>query len=601
MKSKIVVFGLVIGLLIIAACSACKNGTSNRPTGKPTPPFQGSVSPNAQVEDINPGTYGGMLVIGTPGNPNTFNAITAVDILALWVIGDVLYKPLVGYDNFEQKDVPALASSWDTSADGLTWTFHLRKGVRWSDGEPFNADDVIFTLETTFDPNIPCLNRNLLTQSDGSLPTYSKIDDYTVELRLKEANATLIEALNEVYLVPKHKWEEAYKSGSFGQALGVNTDPKDVVGLGPYRLASYVPDQKVELERNPYYWKVDKKGQRLPYLDRVTFLVVPNNNTWALKMASGELDMQQQIFPAVLDTIKQGESKADYTMTDLGASFDTSYLVLNQDLRKDKSGKPHVDPIKLKWFRDVRFRQAVSYGIDREAMVRTALEGHGVPIYGFDSPANKLWYTDTIPKYPYDPEKSKALLKEMGIWDRDGDGIAEDSDGNPIRFILNVNATNDVRVHQGTSIKENLKRIGMDVNLQPIDLNLLNARLHETRDFEAEIGAWQASVPPDPVGSKDMLLPSGEVYVAFPGQTEPSTDWEKKLAEFVSLCSKTSDLPTRQKYYWEAMKIWSEYLPEIDLIAGDYVYAAKNRIGNLKPSPLHNFTYWNIDQLYFKY
>jgi peptide/nickel transport system substrate-binding protein len=600
LKTRVALIGLVTGLLAIAACSACKPGSRNGPTGKPVPPFEGDVSPDAQVADIVPGTYCEKLVIGIPSSPNTFNAVTAVDTNSLWVIGDVLYKSLSGYDNYEQKDAAGLAKSWDVSPDGLTWTFHLRQGVRWSDGEPFDADDVIFSFQATFDPAIPSINRNLFTQSDGSSPTYDKVDDYTVRLHLKEPNAFVIGALNNVYLVPKHKWETAYRSGTFAQAIGVTTDPKDVVGLGPYRLASYVPDQKVEVERNPYYWKVDNNKQRLPYIDRVIFVVVPNNNTWALKMTSGELDMQQQIFPGVLDTIEQGAAKQDYKVWDLGASFNTTYLVLNQDPRKDKSGKPYVDPVKLKWFREVKFRQAVSYGIDREAMIRTALGRPGEALYGFDSKANKLWYTADVHQYPYDPEKAKGLLKEIGIWDRDGDGVAEDSDGHPIKFILNVNAGNDVRVSQGTLIKDNLKKIGIDVNLQPIDSNLLNAKLHQTRDFDAQVGAWQASVPPDPVGSKDILLPSGELYVAYPGQKEPSTDWEKKLAEYINLCSRTNDLAERQKYYWEAMKLWSEYLPEIDLIAGDYYVAAKNKIGNLKPSALANFTYWNIEELYFK-
>jgi peptide/nickel transport system substrate-binding protein len=591
--------GLVTGLLVAATCSACKPSSANGPTGKPTPSFEGALSPDAQVDDITPGKYGGTLVIGTPANPNTFNPVTAVDTNALWVIGDVLYKSLTQYDNDQQKDLPGLASSWETSADGLTWTFHLRKGVSWSDGEPFNADDVIFTFDTTFDPNIPNPNRNLLTQSDGSLPTYEKVDDYTVRMRLKEVNAILIGALNELYLVPKHKWETSYKAGNFAQALGVTTDPKDVVGLGPYRLVSYNPDESIVMERNPYYWKVDKNNQRLPYFDKVKFLVVPDNNTWALKMAGGEINMHQQIFPGVLNSLQQAQTKGDFEVKDLGPSFNVSYMAFNQDTRKDKTGKPYVDPAKLKWFREEKFRKAVSYGIDREALVRTALDGQGVPIFGFESPANKVWYTKDIPTYPYNPETAKALLKEIGIWDRDGDGTAEDSEGHQIRFNLITNANNDVRVHMGTLVKENLKKIGIDVNFQPIDANLVRTKIQRTRDFDAVIGTWQASVPPDPVGNKDILLPSGTLYAAFPEQTEPSTDWEKKLAEYVGLCSKTTDLPTRQKYYWEAMKIWSDKLPEIDLIAGNYFVAAQNRIKNLKPSPLATFTYWNIEDLYF--
>src|SRR5262249_30102487 len=151
--------------------------------------FLGEVSPDAQVEDITPGNYGGTLILATPGNPKTFNPVTAFGTASVWVIGDTIYKSLTGYDNFEQKDVPGLASSWEHSDDGLTWIFHLRKGVSWSDGEPFTADDVVFTLALTFDPKIPSPNRDGLLNPDGSHPEYRKIDDYTVELRLEEVNS----------------------------------------------------------------------------------------------------------------------------------------------------------------------------------------------------------------------------------------------------------------------------------------------------------------------------------------------------------------------------------------------------------------------------
>ena len=599
MKRTIGIIGLVIGLFAIGGCSACRPGNASA-TGKADPPFEGEVSPDAQVEDITSGKYGGTLVLATPYNPKSFNPVTALETSSLWIIGDTIYKSLTGYDNVEQKDVPGLASSWDKSQDGLTWTFHLRRGVRWSDGEPFTADDVIFTLQTTFDPNIPCPNRDLLLNPDGSPLEFKKIDDTTVELRLKEVNAYLIAALNQVYLAPKHKYEAAYKAGEFSKTLSVSTDPKEVVGLGPYRLDSYIPDQRVVLVRNPYYWKVDQDHNRLPYFDKVIFLIVPNNNTWALKMINGEIMMHHQILPDNLVSIERGEQKGDYKVTDLGPSPNVNYLAFNQDTRKDKQGKPYVDPVKLGWFRDKRFRQAVSYAIDREAMIRTALGGHGIPVYGLDTPANKVWYTDDIVKYPYDPEKARALLREMGIWDRNGDGIAEDSSGRAVTFNLTTNANNDVKLNMGTTIKDNLKKVGIDVNFQPIEFNQLQAKLFTTRDFEAAIGTWQAPVPPDPVGSKNIMMPTGVSYLAFPEQKAPAADWERRLVELMNLCSNTLDVGTRQRYYWEAMKIWSENLPEIDLIAPNYFVAAKNNIGNFKPSTLSNFTYWNIDQLYLK-
>jgi peptide/nickel transport system substrate-binding protein len=587
---KVTALGLIAAFIFIGACSRKRVGIG----GKPDPPFLGEAPEDAAVVDAEPGNYGGTLVIAQPANPKSFNPITVSDAQTAMMINDIVYKSLTEFDNEKQESVPALAKRWEATPDGLHWKFFLRKGVRWSDGEPFTADDVVFTFDVAFDPNVDATPRSLVTQSDGSLPTYEKVDDYTVALHLKEPNALLVAAMTDFRIIPKHKWEAVYKAGNFNQALLVNTDPKDIVGLGPYRITSFASDQKIEYERNPYYWKIDTKGQRLPYIDRVVMLLVPNFNTTYLKFQNGETDMVYSINPDSVDLLKRDERKGDYTIYDLGPSFNTVFLVLNQDLKKYK------DQVKLKWFRNVKFRQAVSCAIDREAIVRTVFHGLGVPIYGFDSPANKLWYTDNIPKCPYDPERAKALLKEIGITDRNGDGVAEDAEGHPIRFSLTTNSNNSVRVNIGTLIKDFLSRIGMDVNFQPIDANTLITKLRSIRDFDAAVFGWQVGVPPDPIELKNALLPTADLYMAFPNQQVPSTDWEKELARLIGLCSSTLDLASRQRYYWDAMRIWSENLPEIDLVATKYFVGAKNRFGNFKPSPLANYTYWNIEEIFFK-
>ncbi|HVF90595.1 MAG TPA: ABC transporter substrate-binding protein [Blastocatellia bacterium] len=598
--NRIIAVCLLIAMCLLAACTACSSPPPpGGPRGTPTPPFEGEVPEDVYLNEGEPGVYGGTLVMAVAANPKSFNPVTESDTNTAWVINGPLYRGLVDYDNYEQKDIPALAKSWEASPDGLTWIFNLRKGVKWSDGVPFTADDVMFTYQVTFDNKEEAAAASSFTQSDGSYPEVEKVDDYTVRFKLKEPNAIFIAASNSVYIIPKHKLEADYKAGKFRQTLSVSTDPKDVVSVGPYRLSSFTADQRVVLERNPYFWKIDSKRQRLPYIDRVIFQIVPDFNTASLKFQNGETDMITSISPDAVDLLKQGEAAGDYTISDLGPSMNLNNLTFNQDTGKNKQGKPYVDPVKLKWFRDVKFRQAVSYALDREGMVRTAFQGRGIPVYGFDSPANKVWYSDSIMKYPYNPEKAREMLREIGIFDRDGDGIAEDSEGNPVRFSLHTNGNRPYRVNIGTLIKDNLSKVGLDVNFQPLDANVVVDKLNTTRDFDAINLGWQSSFPPDPILSKNALLPSGRNYYAFPGQKTPSTDWEKRLEEKVNLTSRTMDLAERQKHYWDAMRIWTEYLPEIELAVPNYYAGAKNRFGNLKPSPLANYTYWNIEELFF--
>ena len=586
---KLISLSLLLALLIIGGCGPTR---PQKASGTPNPPFQGTTPEDAYLTNSEPGVYGGTLVLGLPGNPKTYNVVTIAEVLSAWVLAGPVYKALVDWDNEKQEDIPGLAKSWESTPDGLQWTFNLRKGVMWSDGTPFTADDVVFTFEVNFDRKMAAPGGDLFTQSDGSFPTIQKVDEHTVTFQLKEPNAAFAAAIGSTYLVPKHKWESAYKAGNFREVLALSTPPQDVVGLGPYRVQSFTTDQRLVLERNPYYWKVDKNQQRLPYIDRVIFVIVPDFNTAALKFQSGELDMVWGISPDNVDAVRSKEQEGDYTVYNLGPSFNTDFIVFNQDQAKYKN------PVKLRWFREQKFRQAVSHAIDRDAIVRTAFQGHGIPLFNFNSPANKVWYTDNITKYPYNPDRARELLKEIGIEDRNGDGRLEDSQGNPIKFTINTNANRQYRINMATLIKENLAKIGMDVTLQPLESGLVSEKLQNTRDFDAIILGWQSQVPPDPIIGKNALLPSASTFYAFPNQTEPSTEWERRLQELITLNSKQINLAERQQSYWEAMKIWSEYLPEIELTSPNYFVGAKNRFGNFKPSPLANFVFWNIDELY---
>src|SRR5580704_2732217 len=427
-------------LTLVGACHP-KAG-SNGPTGKPDPPFLGEAPEDAYVNQSS-GNYGGTLVLATNQNPTSFNPITQAGATTNWVLLNVMYEAMVGFDRELQVETASLAQSWESTPDALTWTFHLRRGVKWSDGEPFTADDVVFTFETIADPNSASTYRVELAQTDGTVPTVEKLDDYTVRFQLKEVNAIFLDVVLDGFLVPKHKWGKAFESGSFRQAMALNSDPKDIVGLGPYRLVSFTPDQRMVLERNPYYWRVDKDGKRLPYLDRVIFTILPNTNAWALKMQNREIDMMHQIQPNLVDQVMRDQNKGDYKVYDLGPDLVVSYVAFNRDTESNANGKPYVDPVKLKWFRETKFRQAVSYAIDREAMVRTAFNGRAIPVWGFDTPTNKRWYNEAVvTKRPVDPEKARELLKEIGITDTKGDGIARDSSGHPTEFTLNCSSTN---------------------------------------------------------------------------------------------------------------------------------------------------------------
>jgi peptide/nickel transport system substrate-binding protein len=593
-------------VLSLASCSGSGGDgdrqarpSTNGPTGTPNPAFQGDVPEDALRTDSEPGTYGGTVVWSVPQNPKSLNPVLAAEASTLELTNYLNNAALTAYDHAAQKTVYALARSHTVSPDGLVWTFDLRKGVRWSDGEPFTADDVVFTYSVAFDPKVGTPVKDSFTQSDGSQPRVEKVDDHTVRFTLQEPNAVLFENVSSLPIVARHKLDDIYEAGGFMQAYGLDTKPADVVGLGPYRLVELTMDQRLVFERNPYYWKVDSKGQRLPYIDRLLVLVVADFNAEILRFQTGETDFHKQVRPKDVDLLQRDQAKGDYTVHDLGPSFNTSAMVLNQNPGTNASGKPYMDPKKLAWFSEKKFRQAISYAIDRKGLVNTIYHGLGTPLYSLTSPADKVWYdAEAEIEYPHDPERAKALLREIGIEDRDGNGVVEDAKGNEVEFAIQTNAENSARVEMTTFIAASLQKIGLKTTAQPEPFNQLITKVEDTHDYDAILLGFQGTVPPDPSQMKNVILSTGHSHGWNPSQKTPATESERRMDELMHLNTRTLDLAERKKQYSEIVRIWTEEQFIIGIATSHWFVAAKNRFGNFKPSALPPFAYWNVYEMY---
>jgi peptide/nickel transport system substrate-binding protein len=591
MKTRASALCLVLFVSILSSCSG--------PAGPTGPRFEGEAPAEAYVYEGEPGTYGGVLVTSTISDPKSFNPITSSETSTTSIINGPVYTPLLGFDNTKIEANSGLTTRHEMTPDGLVYTFYIRKGIQWSDGQPFTAHDVKFTFDVAFDEKVDNSIKSSFVQGDGSYPKVEVLDDLTVRFTFTEPNPLTIDNIGSTYLVPRHKWESTWKAGGFNEAIGIETAPADIVGLGPYRIKEFVQGQRVELERNPYFWKVDTKGQRLPYIDRVVFTIVPDMNVMLARFQAGESDMMWTVRPEEVDLLKAQEQAGNFKVHDLGPGYNYTYLAVNQNTRRNAAGKPYVDPVKSAWFTNVKFRQALSYAIDRDSIIKTLLQGRGGPVYSFIPPANTRWYDDAaVVKYPHDLERARTLLKEIGIEDRNGDGIAEDAQGNNVEFRLVTNSNNPTRVQMATLIKDNLKQVGINVNFQGLEFNSIVQSLRETWDWEAVIGGWQSANPPDPILGKNIILSSGDVHYSNPSQPEPATDWERQIDEILQLNARTLDPAQRKQQINEAVRLWSTYLPEIDLVAANYYVAAKNRVKNMRPSPLPLYTYWNIEELY---
>ncbi len=561
-------FGFLFSLIVVFFLFIC---LLPEPNGKSEKHSLGKVVDLSKVR-FEKGEYRGTLYTVTSSDPKTFNLVMAHETSSTEAVG-VLFEGLTDVDIKTLKPKGALAESWEFKSGGRKWIFHLRKGVKWFDGVEFTADDVVFTYNGIyFNPKIPNSTKDTL-MVDGKLPKVKKVDKYTVEFDLPEPFAPLLYSLSAP-IFPKHVLESAVKEGRFERTWTVSTPPEKLVGTGPYRLVKYVPGQYLVYERNKSYWKQDEWGDRLPYIDRIVKFIVPDKNTQLLKFKAGEIDfysLRGDDFPE----LKEGEKRGNYTVYNLGPSLTADFICFNQK-------KEAIPDWKWKLFTNRKFRWAISHAIDREGIVLTVYNGLGFPVYTPVTPANKLYWDDSYPKFPYDLRKAKELLKEIGLEDRNGDGWLETPDGHKVEFNLLTNSNNPARVQIGAIIKNDLKKLGIDVHFQPLDFNNLVEKLMYSHDFDAVIIGLTGSV--DPNGGKNVWMSSGQLHMWNPSQKQPATSWEREVDRLFEEGAKELNFEKRVEIYKKAYRIIAYEQPLIYVAAPLVLEAARNRVKNYFPT-----------------
>jgi peptide/nickel transport system substrate-binding protein len=538
--------------------------------------------------------YGGKLVLATTSDPKSFNPILAKET-STTVITNLIFEGLTRINGITTEVEPNLALSWQRSQDGLEWTFRLRQDVFWSDGARFTAEDVVFTFNSLiFNPAIPTSSRDIFTIR-GKTIKVEKLDDFTVRFRLPAKFAPFLRAMAQEIL-PQHLLKKYTQESKFNSAWGLDSKPEEIVGTGPFMLADYVPGQKVELVRNPAYWKRDRKGRQLPYLERVIFLIVQNQDTMLLKFQDGELDyypLRGQDYPL----LKPLEKKGNFTIYRTGPAFGSNFLVFNQNKGRDASGRPFVDPKKLAWFSSKGFRQAVAYSIDRRSIIDIVMNGLGYPQYSPLSPSAGFFYNPEVKRYEYDPRKAREILKKEGFADRDGDGFLEDKQGNVIEFNLFTNSGSTQRVKIAAIIRKDLENLGFKVNFMQLEFNNLVTKLDSTFDWDAVILGLTGGI--EPHFGKNVWNSGGHLHLWFPRQTSPATRWEAEIDEIFERGVQELDPQKRKALYDRWQEIVAEEVPLIYTVLPETLFAVRDKFGNLYPSA-YGGAFHNLEEIYVK-
>lgn len=542
------------------------------------------------------GIYGGSLVASTIGEgPKTFNPFNTKDNISA-MMSEIMYDGLLTTHPVTGQPIPKLAKSF--SVNGNDYIIHLRHGIKWSDGKPITADDVVFTWQNIIFDGFGNTSTRDSIIIDGKLPTVKKIDDYTVEFKTPQPFAPFIRMLS-TSIAPKHIFEPAVKKGKeyFETFLSTNIDPKILVTSGAFKLKEYVPAQRVIFERNPNYYMINKNNQKLPYLDKLVYLIVGDINNEVLKFEGGELDTIG-LQGANVARFKELEKHSNFKVYNLGPDTGTMFVSFNLNNRKDKNGKYFVDLKKQRWFQDKNFRQAVDYAIDRKNMVLNIANGLAAPLYTAES-LNSIYLNKNLKPYDRNIEKSKDLLKKSGYW-WDKKGHLMDKFGNHVEFNLFTNAGNTEREAIGVMVKQDLEDLGMKINFKPIEFNSLVNKLVNTSDWDIVIMGLTGS-PLEPNGGKNVWMSNGTLHMFNQRPAGYTKDdrypWEKELDYLYTQGALATTFEARKKFYDEYQKIVYEEKPFVYIYSPLRITAIRTKFKNVFPTSLGGVTY-NIEEIY---
>lgn len=544
------------------------------------------------------GTFGGELVSSTIGEgPKTFNPFNCKDNISALMSG-IMYDGLLSSDPMTGQPTPKLAKSFSISPDGTIYTIKLRHGIKWSDGKPITADDVVFTWNDIIFAGLGDTSTRDSIVIDNKLPTVRKIDNYTVEFITPKPFAPFVRMLSTP-IAPKHIFMPAVKKGNtyFDSFLSTNTKPKDFVVSGAFKLKEYVPAQRVVFERNPNYYEINTKQQKLPYLDKLVYLIVGDLNNEVLKFEAKELDVIS-LQGSKVARYKSLEPHSDFKLYNLGPDTGTMYLSMNLNNRKDNKGKYYVNTDKQTWFQDLNFRTAVDYAIDRKNMVLNIANGIGAPLFTPES-LNSIYLNKKLKPYDKNLYKSKELLKKSGFY-LDKKGKLFDKHGHRVEFDLYTNAGNTEREAIGVMVKQDLEDLGMKVNFKPIEFNSLVNKLVSTYDWDMVIMGLTGS-PLEPNGGKNVWLSDGRLHMF--NQRNPQEGkakilpWEKELDYLYTQGALATKFEDRKKYYDKYQEIVYKEKPMIYIYSPIRIVALRNKFKNIYPSSLGGITH-NIEEIY---
>jgi len=499
-------------------------------------------------------------------DPKSFNPLLAEEDSSetvRYLTGGVLMR----LNRMTQDLEPELATSWKISDGGKTITFKLRNGLSFSDGTPFSADDVAFTIQQMMDPALHSPSGDAFRSGDGKTVTKVLAPD-RVSVTFPAAIAGLDKLFDQVAI------------------MSAKSPKKEMVVLGPYDVLEYKAGNYLLLEKNPNYWRHDAAGKQLPYIQTVRLDIQSNRDTEMLRLVRGEIDFINSLDAEFFDKLVQQNPALVH---DSGVSLDSEQMWFNQ-----VPSSPLPD-YKKAWFRSTNFRRAVSEAINREDLARVAFRGHARPAVGPMSPANKFWFNAKLQPHPFDQKSALARLAQDGF--RLQDGVLKDHDGHAVEFSIITNAGNKYRERMATMMQQDLSGIGIKLNVVTLDFPSLIERITRSFDYEAcLLGLIGNDLDPNS-SQMNVWISSGENHQWNPNQKTPATAWEAEIDKLMREQATSLDPKKRKAAFDRVQEIAWEQEPFIYLVNRNALSAVSPNARNVHPVVLRPQVYWNIDEI----
>jgi len=500
--------------------------------------------------------------------PKTFDPLKVEDDASV-AIRYLTGGTLVRLNRQTQVLEPELAQSWKISNDGRQITFHLRSGISFSDGTPFSAEDVAYTVQQLMDPALHSPTGDTFRSGSGSVET-KVISPTEIAITFPALVAGLDRQFDQVAILSAH------------------SPKKEMAVLGPFVVADYKPGATLLLRRNPNYWKSDEQGHKLPYLDSITLDIQPNRDVEMLRFKRNGIDLINSLDSEYYDRLAETSPKVVH---DAGPSLDSEQMWFNEVL------KAPLPAYKKNWFRSQAFRRAVSQAINRDDLAKVVFRGHAQPAIGPVSPANKFWFDTKLKPTLYSPDGALKALQAEGF--RFENNTLKDKDGNEVVFSIITNSGNKYRERMATMIQEDLRKIGIHVNVVTLDFPSLIERMTQTFDYEA-ILLGLTNVGLDPNEQMNVWLSSSENHQWNPQEKTPETAWESEIDQLMRAQAASSNPLKRKEAFDRVQEIVADEQPFIYLVNRDALSAIAANVHGASPVILAPQTFWNAERLSVK-